>query len=249
MQAGPARNRKKLCRQCHTLIKLTDGGRTCTHACAALNYELGADPVNKSVDIVDAWDRTIAGVAYMRGLSVHPDRGNDDMLTELEAAMILTETPLSPEEESSTEGSGQADSDQADDGPDSPPAHRRGSGLRYNLLDESTDDEVPPYNIDRGTPATEDSPPSPQPGPSNQRPDNFAALLEATRNAARDLRNQRRTPGNSTEEAPPTQPNNPAATPNPDSPSEDTPPSPLHTRSGRIREAPPAPEKRKPRAN
>ena len=225
------RRNKNLCPECRTLIKRTDGGRTCAHVCAALNFELGADTVNKSVTIVDAWDTTIAQVAYVRGISGY--HGQSELLNEIEAAMHLTETPLSPDEESSTADSGPADSEQSNedpDDPDSPPNMRRGSGIRYNILDETSDEE----------------PASPQPGPSGHQAVDFAALLNASRDAARNVRHSgSSSPGQPTQEAPPTQPINPAINLPRDSSSDDSGPSPPHTRSGRIRGPPTAPKKRK----
>ena len=68
------------------MIKCKDGRRTCTHACATLDYEFGADTINKSLAIVDSQDRTIAHVAYVRGLDNHPLRGQSELLTELETS-------------------------------------------------------------------------------------------------------------------------------------------------------------------
>ena len=204
------------------MIKCKDGRRTCSCFCTSRNYELGADTINKSLTIVDDQDYSIADVAYIRGLENHPDRGHSEQINNMVEALFLTETPDPPQEETTTDDSQNSESDYAADRPDSP-RQRRASSTNYGLLDESDDDEVPPYTV--------------QPGPS--RNDGFAAILAATRDAARDA-----TPGPSTREAPP------AATPPADHQTRDNrddTPSPLHTRAGTIRTAPPGPKKRRQR--
>ena len=204
------------------MIKCKDGRRTCSCFCTSRNYELGADTINKSLTIVDAEDYSIADVAYIRGLENHPHQGHSDTINNMQEALFLTETPDPPLEESSTDDSQNSESDYATDRPDSPRQRLR-SSTNHGMLDDSSDNEVPPYTV--------------QPGPS--RNNDFAAILAATRDAARDA-----TPGPSTREAPPT------ATP----PAEhrhrddrDDTPSPLHTRAGTIRTNPPGPKKRRQR--
>ena len=226
-----------MCGTCHTMIKLRDGSRTCIHRCGELGHELGVDTVHKNIAVVDSQDRPIGRVAYIRGLPDHPQR-QEARIVDIEAAIFVTETPDPPEEESSTEGSiqpdsdhatdgsGRADSDHASDGPDTPPL-RRGSGIDYRLLDESTDSEEVSYTV--------------------HPPIDFAAILEANRQAAQMANHL----SPSTQEAPPAQPIPPAAQPQPGETSEeeDGTTSPLRTRSGNIRGPPAPPKKRQPRAN
>ena len=95
------------------------------------------------------------------------------MIRDLREALRMTETPDPPRVESSTEESEHADSDQSHYGPDTPPNRRRGSGLQYNLLDESTDSEDPVYNVIAGPPPvlpTQEAP-APQSPAQNQNPE------------------------------------------------------------------------------
>ena len=226
------------------MIKCKDGRRTCSCFCTSRNYELGADTVNKSLAIVDEDDYTIAEVAYVRGLENHPHSAHSDTINNMVEALFLTETPDPPIEETTTDDSQNSESDYAPDRPDSPRG-RCASSTNNDLLDESSDDEIPPYTVQ----PLPDAPPtesSPQPGPSGLRTDTFAAILAATRNAARQQRVD--PPGDSTQEAPPAQPTPPAALqPEDHSEQEDDAPSPLHTRSGAgaIRRPPAAPKKTK----
>ena len=112
---------KNLCRHCHTMVKMTTGRRTCTHYCTSKGYAIAADPDQSILAITDTNDSVLAQVAYIRGYENHPDRGTDDAIDEMEAAMLLTNTHILPEEESSTEGaddtasSDHVDSDNPDD--------------------------------------------------------------------------------------------------------------------------------------
>ena len=136
---------KNVCKTCHTLIKCKDGRHTCTHACAALGYEFGADTVNKSLAIVDELDRMVAMVAYVRGIEDHLSKGQDDRIDELEMALFLTETADPPSKESSMEDSGPADTDNVRDGPDTPPRRRLATDTDYRIHDETSDSDTPEY--------------------------------------------------------------------------------------------------------
>ena len=242
--AGPNKN---LCKGCLTMIKCLDGRRTCSCFCAGRQYEFGADPVDKSLTIVDRDDQHIAGVAYIRGLDTHPQRGLasaiGDAIAEMEGAVLLTETPAPPQEESTTDESN-SDSDYAAERPEAPPP--RGSGINYGFLDDDTSDsEVPEYNAIPGPSHTDENEVPDHnnlPGPSHA--DNFAAILNAARAAAIAS-----TPGHATREAPPA-----AAPPanlqfREEDDDLDDAPSPLHTRSGTIRTTPPGRKKRGQRDN
>ena len=121
------------------------------------------------------------------------------------------------------------------DGPDSPPPDRAGADIPYRTLDESSDTDVPDY-----TDYTD--------APDLPTAANFAAVLQASRDAANHLRQlETAAPGPSTREAPPPLPNPMDSHLNPDGNNDsDEPVSPLWTRSGTIR-VPQAPaKKRKP---
>ena len=75
------------------MIKCKDGQRTCTHDCAERGFKFGADTVNKNLAIVNRNDKTVAYVAYVRGLEDHPQRCQSDTIAEIESAIFLTETP------------------------------------------------------------------------------------------------------------------------------------------------------------
>ena len=149
---------KNLCRHCPTMIKMTTGRRTCTHYCTSKGYAIAADPDQSILAITDKDDRVLAQVSYICGYENHPNRGIDDAIDEMETVMLLTNTHILPEEESSTEGaedtasSGHVDSDNPDDSdPDVPP------GIpRYQVLHEAPTESTLESTI----------PGSPQPGPS-----------------------------------------------------------------------------------
>ena len=261
---GEHRNRHK-CPACQTLLKLWNGTRTCPCGHDGRNKQLLTDQANQQLWVHDLDnDERMGQVAYARGLVNHPDYFTVPALAATVHAARNCGVLLSPSITSSSEDEGTADYDdntplhgfspEADlsedpsssneDEPDTSGArYRRCSSTRYDMLGETTQE---PPQLSPGT--EHGTTQSPQPGTSNPRPDGFAALLAASREAANKARQPTNSPGPSTQEAPPTQPKTPAAPPHPDSSTEDTTTSPLHTRSGQIRGPPPGPKKRQPRA-
>ena len=124
------RRNKNLCRFCHTMVKMTTGRRTCTHYCTSKGYAIAADPDRSILAITDRNDRVLAQVSYIRGYEDHPNRNTDDAIHEMETAMLLTNTHILPDEESSTEGaedsasSGHVDSDNPEDSDPDVPGYR-----------------------------------------------------------------------------------------------------------------------------
>ena len=228
------------------MFKLYNGIRTCPCNHDGRDKELRVDYDQSQLFVYDLDARTNMGeVKYARGFTEHPHYFTVPQMAATVHAVRNTGVLMSPSDPSSSEDS-EHTTDYPDDGnpvhgfsppssgsegqdPDPIEGHRRNSSTRFDFLGDMV--QTPP-----------------QQEPSAQRPGNFAALLEASRTAARNVRKPEDSPGTSTREAPPTQPNTPAATPNPDSSDEDTTPSPLHTRSGQIRGPPPGPKKRQPRA-
>ena len=212
---------KNLCRHCHTMFKLTTGHRTCNHYCDSRGYQLAADPENKVLGIVDQHDQLLARVAYVRGLENHPNRGTDEAVASIETAITLTDTPLPPSEESSTEG--------ADDTSSAPPAdtehseHSDSEPETEHSEHSDSEPEVPDYHV------LHMAPPSPM---------DFRAALELARAGPSQ-------PGSSTpQEASPTGlPHPPPSTQT--SSDEDNGTSPFKTRAGTIRGPPAAPRKKK----
>ena len=96
-----------------------------------------------------------------------------------------------------------------------PPHHRRGSGIDYGLLDETSESDERDYTVTHNAA-------------------NFAVILEAVNRATR---REETSPGPSTPEAPPMQPSPPADMQQLRDFSDDEAgdPSPPHTRNGCIR--------------
>ena len=62
------------------------------------------DQITEEHKGIDKDDRFLAQVSYIRGYENHPNLGRDDAIDEMETAILLTNTHILPEEESSTEG-------------------------------------------------------------------------------------------------------------------------------------------------
>ena len=86
----PPNYSRHLCPNCHTMIKLKKGGRTCGCEAVAKSQGLAPDSNDKVLYLVNEAQRPIGTIDYIRGLESHINVGTDPAISNA-ISLIQTE--------------------------------------------------------------------------------------------------------------------------------------------------------------
>ena len=87
------------------MVKLKDGGRTCSCKIGASHQSLGPDFEGEVLHLLDALSYPVATIDYVRGLENHPNRGTDPDIQRAISLLRRTNTRRPPDRLSTSEDS------------------------------------------------------------------------------------------------------------------------------------------------